>query len=144
MRKFQIFSVSYILREINFRDFRSWKTAILTMSLVLTYDFFRMIFTLFERWNLENHQKVAKKEAFELQEVAKSISRKICVTEISKNFHTVHSTLWQNQKFTLTEKIFREIIYLVISLINARSHEIFATNVWERISVISTLCTVRC
>ena len=35
------------------------------------------------------------------------------------NYRNLLSTLWKNQKFTLTEKIFRQINYLVISLANA-------------------------
>ena len=34
-----------------------------------------------------------------------------------RNFHSVHCTLWKLRKFTLTEKIFRQITYLVISLV---------------------------
>ena len=39
--------------------------------------------------------------------------------KISKWWGSVISTLWKNQNFTLTEKIFRQINYLVISLVNA-------------------------
>ena len=45
------------------------------------------------------------------------LSRNFCqkyVLEISGNFCT---TLWKNEKFTLTQKIFRQINYLVILLV---------------------------
>ena len=42
------------------------------------------------------------------------------------------STVWKNEKFTLTEKIFRQI--------NCWFHEIFAKNAREENSVIFTLC----
>ena len=33
----------------------------------------------------------------------------------------LHATVWKNEKFTLTEKIFREINYLAILLVNAKA-----------------------
>ena len=36
---------------------------------------------------------------------------------VRENFSFFHTTLWKLRKFTLTEKIFRQITYLVISLV---------------------------
>ena len=45
----------------------------------------------------------------------------------------------KNEEFTLTEKEFRQINYLAISLVNRYFHEIFAKKASEQISEISTL-----
>ena len=51
------------------------------------------------------------------------LSRNFCQKSVRENFcnfHTVQCTLWKLRKFTLTpltEKIFRQITYLVISLV---------------------------
>ena len=48
------------------------------------------------------------------------LSRNFCqkrVREKFRNFHSVMHTLWKLQKFSLTEKKFRQINYLVISLV---------------------------
>ena len=45
---------------------------------------------------------------------------------LEKNPAILHITLWKNQKFTLTDEIFRQINYLVISLVDSWFHEIFA------------------
>ena len=55
------------------------------------------------------------------------------------NEPTTYHTVWKSRKFLLTEKMFREINSLVISLAKRCFHEIFVKKVWERISVISTL-----
>ena len=48
-------------------------------------------------------------------------------------------TVWKNEKFSLTEKKFRQINYLVISLVKPLLSRNFFEKVWERISAISTL-----
>ena len=64
-----------------------------------------------------------------------------CMKENSQNSHT--TVMWKNEEFSHGKKI-REINSLVISLVKTLYfHEIFAKKVWwERISSISTLCTV--
>ena len=54
-------------------------------------------------------------------------------------------TVWKKEKFSFTEKKFRQINHLVISLVKPllSFHEIFAKKVWVRISAISTLCIFR-
>ena len=66
-------------------------------------------------------------------------------TVVWKNYcDLVSTTLWKSQKFTPTEKIFRQNTYLVISLVKLSYyfHEIFAKIAREWIPVISTVCTV--
>ena len=52
-----------------------------------------------------------------------------------------HSAVWINEKFTLIKNIFRQINSLVTCLVKPLLSRNFYKNAWERISVISTLCT---
>ena len=45
------------------------------------------------------------------------LSRNFCETSVRENFCNFHTTVWKNAKFSLTEKIFREINSLVTSLV---------------------------
>ena len=59
------------------------------------------------------------------------------------NFHP-QTALWKLQKFTLTEKEFRQINYLVISLVKLYFHEIFAKRVRVRNFHTSVMYCVHC
>ena len=45
------------------------------------------------------------------------LSRNFCQKCVRVNFWSYHTTVWKNEKFSLTEKIFRQINSLVISLV---------------------------
>ena len=51
-------------------------------------------------------------------------------------------TLWKLQNFSLTEKIFCQINYLVISFVKPLLSRNFCEKMWERISTISTISTL--
>ena len=89
--KFQDFSATLILREINFRESKSSKTAIFALLESLNFDFYE--FWHFWRFKLTKFRapKVAKISVLELLDSPKLISRKFLVTEISWLFHTVHT-----------------------------------------------------
>jgi len=78
--KLQNFSVTRILRENNFGDSRSAKSAILTHLKALNFDFC-VLFALFGGWKIPNQQnskplKWAKMAVLQLQTCLKLISRK--------------------------------------------------------------------
>ena len=52
--KFHDFSITQILREINFWDSRSAKSAISTQLEAVNFDFHDFFFAFFEGWNLPN------------------------------------------------------------------------------------------
>ena len=88
--KFHYFTITQILREINFGDSRRAKSAILTHLENLKFDFYE--FYTFLRLKFTKNQN---SESPQLQKMAflkhrgfqKSISRKILVTEKCCNFH---------------------------------------------------------
>ena len=83
MWKFHDFSITQILREINFEDFRSAKSAILANSEALNFDLLS-IFALFECYILPKEQNsVAKTADFALLKSSKLISHKIKVIQKS-------------------------------------------------------------
>ena len=90
--KFHDFCITQILREINFEESRSAKSAILTHSrlriLILMHfcTFWRLQFT---KWTKFTALKVAKTAIFALSESSKLISRKIWVIQKSWNCYTV-------------------------------------------------------
>ena len=80
MWKFHDFSITQILREINFGDSKSAKSAILTHLEALNYDFIEFL----HFWEAEIDQnnkfrapKIAKKGSFKTYRIPKLISRKI-------------------------------------------------------------------
>ena len=86
--KLHDFSITQILREINFGDSRSAKSAILTHSEALNFcTFWKLKFTKSTKFRAP---KIAKMAVSELLVSPKLISRNIWVIEKSCNFHTVH------------------------------------------------------
>ena len=93
--KFKDFSISRILREINFEDSWSAKSAILPHLEALNFGYYLFLHFLkgeIDQINKNQKPKICKKGSFSLQESSKLISRKIWVIEKSWNFHTVIST----------------------------------------------------
>ena len=72
MWKFQDFPITQILREINFEDFKSAKSAILTHLEALNFDFYEFLLFL----NAEQ-DSMTKWAVFALLESLKLISHKI-------------------------------------------------------------------
>ena len=94
MWKFQHFSVTQILREINFEDSWSAKSAILTHLEALNFEFLYFLHFLkaeIYQMNKIHSPKMAKTAVFALLEFTKLISRKIWMIQKSWNFHTVCS-----------------------------------------------------
>ena len=86
MGKFHDFFITKILREINFVDSRSAKTA--DFSILGGMNFVHL-----GNFSLQKSVKFLKKSrllAFALLESLKLISRKILVIEKLRNFHTFH------------------------------------------------------
>ena len=80
MWKFHEFSITQILREINCRDFKSVKLAILTHLEALNFDFYGFLhFLKLKMTKLTEFRapKMAKKAVLELLDSQKLISRKI-------------------------------------------------------------------
>ena len=78
--KFLKFPATQILREINFRDFRSENTAILTFLKSLKFDFNEFLHYLragFDQKSKFRASKTAKMAIFETLKWQKMISRKI-------------------------------------------------------------------
>ena len=100
------------------------------------------------RYNIEFMAQRMHWGKHEIYSYSKNISWKQCV--FLRWFHgiffeKVHMnpiwcTVWKLQKFSLTEKKFRQINYLVISLVKPLLSRNFCEKVWERISEFSTLC----
>ena len=77
---FRIFSITQILREINFWDSTSAKPAILTHLEALNFDFYALLhFLKYEIYqiNIFKAQKYGKTAFFELPDSSKLVSRKI-------------------------------------------------------------------
>ena len=78
--KFHDFSITQILCEINFRDSRSAKSAIITHLEALNFDFYEFLHFLkgeIDQINKNQKPKICKKGSFALQESLKLISHKI-------------------------------------------------------------------
>ena len=96
MWKFLDFSVIQILREINFEESRSSKTAILGILEALNFDFYKFLhFLKAEIIKLTKFRapKMAKMAFLEFLNSPNLISRKISVTEKSFHLHTVQGRL---------------------------------------------------
>ena len=52
-------------------------------------------------------------------------------TEILQKFEVWLTTMWKNEKFTVTHKKFRQINSLVFSFEKRYFHEIFVKEVWQ-------------
>ena len=83
MWKFLKFAITQILREINFRDSRSAKSAILTHLEALDFDFyafshiFKAEIDQIKKSRTQNRTRMAKTAVLELLDYQKLISRKI-------------------------------------------------------------------
>ena len=90
--KFQDFSITQILREINLWESRSVKSVILTHFEALNFDFYAFLYLLKaeirQKWKFSATNCV-KMTNFTLLEFPKLVSRKIRVIEKLWNFHTV-------------------------------------------------------
>ena len=107
MWKFQHFSITQILREVNFGECKSSKTAVFAIFGILEvqnlpfYYIQSLLILIFVNffifWRLKctkrtkvTTPKMSKRDVFALQESSKLTSRKIWVIEKSWNFHTLN------------------------------------------------------
>ena len=79
MRKFHDFSITQILREINFEDSRCTKSAILSHLEAQNFDFYEFVHVLKALPNQQNSEppKMAKEAFLGLLDFPKLVSRKI-------------------------------------------------------------------
>ena len=94
-----------------------------------------------EKWKIWYHWKNISSNQLISTLLPRNFSQK-CVRENSHNFHT---TVWKNEKFGITKKIFRQINSLVISLVKT----LLSRNFWPKIVRLNrchfhTVHTVRC
>jgi len=75
--RFQNFSITQILREINFRDFRNAKSAILPHLEALDFDFYAFLKVELTKLAKFGALKMAKTSVFEPLDWPKLISRNI-------------------------------------------------------------------
>ena len=71
------------------------------------------------------------------------LTKEFCMAVNFSFFHSVHSTVW---KYSLNEKIFREINSFSFSNFFSKNVTFtkFLSKKWDRISAVSTLCTLQC
>ena len=75
----------------------------------------------FSNFNTVSHHKnISLNQLFSKYLVTVTFTKKNASWENSRNFHTVHFTLWKSEKLSLTEKIFREInsLNFISALVN--------------------------
>ena len=89
--KFQDFSVTQILREINVGESRNSKTAVFAILEFWQFSKFQITKSAKINENQNSASKSVKVADFALLETPKIISNKTCVVEKSWKFHTVRS-----------------------------------------------------
>ena len=104
VRKFHDFCIIQNLREINFEDSWSAKSAILTHLEALNFDFYEFLHFLrdeFTKWKKFKAPKIAKMAVFALLKSTKLISRKIWVIQKSWKFYVHCDVLFAKTKLAL-------------------------------------------
>ena len=99
-----------------------------------------------EKREIYSHWKIFRQITYLVLSFVKTLLwRKFFQKSVRVNFRNFHTVVWLHHTVEITEfyshsEKFRQMNFLAISLVRCYFHEIFAKNVWELISAISSLC----